>query len=311
MIISFKHRNSFVSITVAICFLIIAGLLPALAQGDSTTLNAKRLAIVSGAGAAVYVGGMAGLYSLWYADYPQSDFHFFNDNNEWLQMDKMGHTFSAYYIGKLGHQSLTWSGLNNKKATWYAAGYSLLFMTTIEVFDGFSEEWGFSKGDFIANVSGAGLFTAQQLIWQEQRIGLRFSYHATSYPQYRPDVLGSTPVERLFKDYNGQTYWLSANIHAFLNNESKFPKWLNFAVGYGADGMTGGTSNPDSANGLAIPSFERSRQFYLSPDIDLSKIKTRSKFFNSVFGFVGFLKVPLPTVEFNQKGKVNFYWFYF
>src|SRR6476620_6964690 len=41
------------------------------------------------AGTALFV-----LNELWYADYPRSDFHFVNDNAEWLQMDKAGHAFS-------------------------------------------------------------------------------------------------------------------------------------------------------------------------------------------------------------------------
>ena len=163
----------------------------------------------------------------------------------------------------------------------------------------------------VANISGTALMTAQQLLWKEQRIELRFSYHATSYAQLRPDVLGETPAQRLFKDYNGQTYWMSGNIHSFLRKDSGFPKWLNIAVGYGADGMTGGTSNPDSINGLPAPYYERTRQFYIAPDINLAKIKTRSRLVNSIFGFIGFIKVPMPTVEFGSNGKVKFYPFYF
>jgi hypothetical protein len=33
-------------------------------------------------------------------DYPI--FHFINDNAEWLQMDKAGHIYSSYHLGRLG-----------------------------------------------------------------------------------------------------------------------------------------------------------------------------------------------------------------
>jgi hypothetical protein len=33
---------------------------------------------------------------------PRSDFHFINDNAEWLQMDKAGHIYSSYHLGRLG-----------------------------------------------------------------------------------------------------------------------------------------------------------------------------------------------------------------
>ena len=59
----------------------------------SDTLNIKRrnTIIISEA----TIGGLTllGLNELWYADYQRSKFHTINDNNEWLQMDKLGHTF--------------------------------------------------------------------------------------------------------------------------------------------------------------------------------------------------------------------------
>jgi hypothetical protein len=62
--------------------------------------------------------------------------------------------------------------------------------------------------------------------------------------QYRQtNVLGSSLAEQMLKDYNGQTYWLSVNLHSFYKN----PKWLNLAIGYGANGML--TGNGEN-NGL-------------------------------------------------------------
>ncbi len=51
---------------------------------------------------------MVGLYSAWYSNYPQTNFHFFNDNNEWKQVDKVGHAYSAYIesYGKYGNVAL-------------------------------------------------------------------------------------------------------------------------------------------------------------------------------------------------------------
>jgi hypothetical protein len=59
--------------------------------------------------------------------------------------------------------------------------------------------------DIIANASGTALF----VLWKEQRITPKFSFHTTQYAQYRPNVLGSSLAEQMLKDYNGQTYWLS------------------------------------------------------------------------------------------------------
>jgi hypothetical protein len=46
-----------------------------------------------------------------------------------------------------------------------------------------------------------------------KRITPKFSFHTTQYAQYRPNVLGSSLAEQILKDYNGQTYWLSVNLH--------------------------------------------------------------------------------------------------
>ena len=276
----------------------------------SDTLNKKRLTLVTATGATLYAGSMIGLYSLWYKDYPQSSFHFFNDNNEWLQMDKAGHVTTSYYIGLIGYSTLRWSGVPEKKATWYGGLTGLVYLTTVEVMDGFSEQWGFSPGDMAANTLGTALFISQQLAWHEQKFVLKYSFHGSPYAQYNPDQLGSTLPQRMLKDYNGQTYWISANISSLGLQHTRFPKWLNIAAGYGAEGMTGATSNPTEINGVPVPYSERYRQFYIAPDIDLSRIPVKSKTLKLILNTIGFIKIPLPTLEFNKNG-VKFHPLYF
>ena len=272
-------------------------------SGSTDTINMKRLTPVIITGAVIYAGSMTGLYQIWYKNYPQSKFHFFNDNNEWLQMDKMGHFTTTYYISKFSYNTLRWTGLSEKKSVLFGGGMGIVYLTVVEILDGFSAEWGFSPGDMTANVSGASLFVGQQLLWKEQRIQLKWSFHQSQYAKYRPDLMGSSLKNQWIKDYNGQTYWLSANIKSFLSKQSKFPAWLNLAVGYGAEGMTGASVNSSGYNGNSIPVFQRYRQFYLSGDIDLSRIKTRSKTLHLILNAVSFIKIPFPTLEFSQ-GKI-------
>ena len=105
------------------------------------------------------------------------------------------------------------------------------------------------------------------------------------------------------KDYNGQTYWLSINLASFMKKETNFPSWLNVAVGYGATGMTGGSFNPPyiDENGNQLY-FDRYRQYYISLDADLSRIRTNSKFLKALFKTIGFIKIPAPALEFNKNG---------
>jgi len=282
---------------------------------DSTFVSEKeppkyRLALVSIGLPSLYAVSMTGLYSLWYSGYPQSGFHFINDNKEWLQMDKCGHLTSSYYIGKVGYESFRWAGLSEKKAVWYGGLTGLIYLTSVEVFDGLSAEWGYSKGDQLANTAGAVLFIGQQLVWKQQIVVMKWSDHGSPYAKYNPEQMGTSIPQRMLKDYNGQTYWLSANICSLGLQHTKFPKWINFAVGYGAEGMTGANFNPTQVNSKPIPSFERYRQFYISPDIELGRIPVKSKTLKLVLNALGFLKFPMPALEFNKKG-VQFHPLYF
>jgi hypothetical protein len=271
----------------------------------------KRLIGVSVTAGALYAGSMTGLYYLWYADYPQSSFHCINDCNEWLHMDKLGHITSSYWIGRIGYESLRWSGVERKKAIWYGGTWGLIFLTTVEIFDGFSEEWGASGCDMAANFLGTGIFIGQQLFLDDQPFTLKSSFHRTEYAEYRPDLLGENLIQQMLKDYNGQTCWLSANIAYWLPESSKFPKWLDVSFGYGAEGMLGAKSNPPEYNGKPLPDYERYSQYFISLDVDLTKIRTNNETIRLLLNIIGFLKFPLPAVEFNRIDKVKWHWIYY
>ena len=273
----------------------------------SDTLNTGRRNALVITEASVIGLSLVGLNQLWYADYEKSKLHTLNDNDEWLQMDKFGHVFSSYQVGRAGAELLHWSGVGKKDQLLYGATLGFGFLTVVEVFDGYSKEWGFSWGDMISNAAGTGLYIGQELLWKEQRITLKYSFHQTKYASQRPDKLGEGLLEEILKDYNGQTYWLSANVRSFLKNE-KIPKWLNVAFGYGAEGMLTGNNETED---LSFLNSNRKRQYYLSLDIDLSRIKTDSHFLKSVFSVLNVIKVPFPTLEFNDKNGIKFHAIYF
>ena len=271
----------------------------------SDTLHKPRRNALIISETAIASGSLLALDKLWYSEYPRSRFQLTNDNKQWKQMDKMGHLMTSYYVGKVGIELLNWSGVSKKKQLIYGATAGFTFLTAVEILDGFSEEWGFSLGDIAANAAGTGLLVGQELLWKEQRIIVKYSFHQTKYSKIRPELLGENFMEQSIKDYNGQTYWLSANIWSF-SKESNFPKWINIALGYGAEGMLG-VSN--SLNNIVSP--KPFRQFYISLDVDLSKIKTQSKILQSVFSVINFIKIPAPTLEFRSKGGLKFHYLYF
>lgn len=271
----------------------------------SDTLNTSRKKAVIISETSLAGLSLIGLNQLWYKDYEKSNFHTLNDTNEWLQMDKLGHAFSSYQLTKLGSETLQWSGVDDKKSLLYGAALSMSYLITIEIFDGFSKEWGFSWSDIAANTLGTGLYVGQELLWDEQRLLMKYSFHQTKYANQRPDKLGENLLEQMLKDYNGQTYWLSANMRSFLKT-NKIPKWLNLAIGYGAHGMLTGDNEPNS---IDFPNQNRQRQFYLSLDIDLTKIKTQSHTLKTLFSLLNTIKIPMPTIEFNNKKRLFFIYY--
>lgn len=251
----------------------------------------------------LFIVTSVGLYYLWYKKFPKSRFHFINDSREWLQIDKIGHATTAYTLATMHHDLMRWSGVKPNTAILTGALSSLAYMSIIEVMDGFSRDWGFSKSDLLANISGAALFAAQQYGWGEQRIGLKVSASFSPYAKYNPKLLGKGWAARLMKDYNGQTYWLSLNPRSFMATNSSFPAWLNIAAGYGARGMIGARENPATINGQSIPAFKRIRQYYLAADADLFRIKSVAPLNTSLY-LLKFLKTPGPAIEYNSAKKI-------
>jgi uncharacterized protein YfiM (DUF2279 family) len=239
----------------------------------------------------------------WYADYERSPMHTFDDSGEWLQMDKAGHFFSAYTLGSWGHALMQRCGARPVAARWVGGSLGLFFLTGVELLDGTSAGWGFSWSDMAANAIGTGLFIGQDALWGEQRIVAKFSVHLTPYAEQSPDLLGSGTMERFLKDYNGQTIWLSTNLDRFMPRTG-LPKWLSVSVGYGAEGMV--SAFPPEEGGGA-----RFRQFYLAPDIDLARIKVRSRAWRTALFVLGSIKFPLPALEFTSTGQVNAHWVVF
>lgn len=271
---------------------------------DSIQTNKKRLNTVLIGTGVVYGASLYALSEAWYKK-QRSSFHFFNDNAQWNQVDKVGHMYSAYQLSRVGKGLFMWTNMPEKKAALWGSVMSQAFMIPIEIFDGFSEDYGFSWGDIGANLLGTSIFLSQELGWKEQRIKIKYSFHRTEYANLRPEILGDGFFEELLKDYNGQTYWLSFDLYALANKNSKIPSWLNIALGYGAEGMVYARESENNENG-----YESYRQYFVSIDFDLSHIKTRSKFLNSLLFVIDMVKIPAPALEFNKKG-INYHWFYF
>ena len=276
------------------------------APGPGTGIHTGRLVGVVVGTAVVYALTSYLLGKTWYTK--RVPFHAFNDNGEWLQMDKVGHATTAYAISRGEYELFRWSGVPDRTAVLTGGIIALLYQSTIEVFDGYSEGWGFSKGDMAANAAGIALFMGQQYGFGEQKASLRYGFSSSRYARYRPELLGGTRNAQMLKDYNGQQYWLSVNLSSVLPVGPSFPRWLNLDLGYSGSGMTGGHTNPPlyGADGRPVV-FRRIRQFYLSPDADFARLVPAGSTGRMLLGATQFLKLPAPSLEFNPRDGLRWH----
>jgi len=275
---------------------------------DSSAMHRQRLAAFIGSSTVIYTGAMVGLNTLWYKDYPRSSFHFINDNRQWMQIDKGGHFFSSYYLSILGIQGLRWAGIDQKKATYWGGLFGFICMTPIEILDGFSDNWGASWGDLILNTSGSVFAIGQFLLWNEQRFLFKLSYFPSIYAPMRPDEFGTNLPSKLFKDYNGHTFWMSIPFNTILPGKNFMPDWLCISFGYGADEVLGGTKRTTP---IEFMEYNPYRQFYISFDINTLNIKTKSRALKYLLIATSLIKFPAPAIEFNGSKNTRFHLLYF
>ncbi len=276
-------------------------------QADSLTLTNKpdtaqierpNYALLRGifaAQSALYLGTIYGLSKSWYKQ-PLTHFTIEDDTREWLQMDKVGHVYTSYQIARHTAALYKKTGISKRQMLIYGAISGVIFQTPIEILDGFSPDYGFSPGDMVANLAGSVLYLGQVALWDEVRIHPKYSFHTTPLSKVRPELLGSSLTESWLKDYNGQTYWLSASPRSFFP-ESKWPEWLCFSVGYGIQDMV--SAEPRKSIEMGYRPY---RQYYLSLDIDLTKIKSKRKFVRTIGFLVNSVKIPAPALQFSRNG---------
>ena len=277
---------------------------------DSGNLEKNTLVKAMAFTCTYYATSIYVMNNTWYKEKEKVPFHFYNDNAGFLQVDKFGHMFGAYVYSYLGYFGLLQLGANRKEALLFGSTLGFVLQFPIEIMDGIHQGYGFSWGDVVANTMGSALVFGQELLFREQLITYKFSYSESKYGQNANGYFGETAMNRLLKDYNGHTYWLSVPVNKMIFKNS-LPPWLNFAVGYGANGMYGEFENITSYNGVEIPETVRYRQYLFSLDIDWTRINTNSWFLQLLFKGLTFVKLPFPAFEYNSQGRLKGYWIYF
>jgi hypothetical protein len=279
----------------------------------ATTPHTGRIRFLASILTAIWLFVLWGLSTMWYGSSSDAGFHWYNDNGEWLQVDKVGHFFTTFQEARLIMIMWVWTGISRMKASWIGAVGGFLYQTPIELLDGFQDAYGASWGDLTANTLGAVFFYLQVRFWSKLRIVPKFSVSAHEIAGLRPGLFGANFFQQILKDYNGQTYWLTFHI------QDKFPKlplpaWLCLSIGYSGEGMIGGHDNTfRDAEGVVLDytDIPRYRQWFLSIDIDWDKVPRPTGWLKSSIDIVSLVKLPAPALEWSHEEGFRWHWIYF
>lgn len=266
-----------------------------------TQIKPLQTAIIGGVFATTVVALHINQENAWWKGQRRS-FHFVEDWQSALQVDKLGHSFGSYLMSYGTSESLMASGFNWDDATIYGAIIGLCYQTYVETEDGFASSWGFSPSDWYADAFGSMFFLAQHYVPALQNITPKW--------QFAPSEWTGKPIinrpRTFIDDYNSSTFWWSLNVYDILPKSAKkyWVPWLNVALGYGGDAIdavTDPTQPPDQLG---------QRRYIVGLDLNLVRILPEGGYFWNWFRqTLNYIKLPTPALEFSKAGT-KFYFFY-
>lgn len=216
---------------------------------------------------ALIIGGVGGVLAYgsrnWWNDGFTGDFRTVNEG--WFGQDtyaggadKLGHAYSTYAGTRLLRHAFEWAGNDKDNAIILSAATVLGTLTAVEILDGYSKRWKFSKEDVVMNVLGTGL----GLLFEKNKqlddlIDLRLQY----WPSRDARRLNQeSPVS----DYSGQTYLMVVKASGVPQLRShSVMRYLELAVGYGSRGY-------EPNEGTPFP--DRHRNLYFGISLNISEI---------------------------------------
>lgn len=249
-------------------------------------INYKRLGIISG----ITLGSVALLHyyqmNAWWKDQRRS-FHFQNDWEYALWIDKLGHFWGAYAIQHLFSSSLNWANIDYTKSIWYGSILATLYQFYVEFEDGFAGDWGFSPGDALFDFLGATYPLAQYYFPTLKNFNLKYSYYPSK--QFREGIRTGKNMKTIIDDYEGQSFYLSVRVNNLLPEklEKFWPDFLCLAIGY----------NMRNWNGYGVAD----KNFYLALDYDTEQIPIYGDFAQFIKNTLNLIHFPAPGIKYSNK----------
>lgn len=245
---------------------------------DTSEINYYKLSLIGGATLGGFIYGQAFQKNLWWKG-DKSPFHF-NWKEDWtyaLGSDKFGHFYFPMLATNMYADAFVWSGINKERSLLYGGITALTYQSFTEIKDGFSKQWGFSWGDFSANVFGSAYPLLQYKYPQLKNFNMKISFFPSEHFKN-----GSNKV--IFDDYESTYHWLSISIANYLPEEVRkyYPAFLNVAIGHSVKGFD---------------TNSRHREIYLALDLNTDELPGNSSFIKFMKKYLNFYHFPMPAVK--------------
>lgn len=217
----------------------------------------------------------------WWDD-ERSHFHFENDFDYALNLDKFGHFAAGVMLGECFYEGYRWAGTSEFQAYLFAGLSAMMTHVAIDVKDGYSPEWGFSIFDVLSGTLGGFLPMAERYIPVFKYVDLKWSYWINTKAYYDQSETGI-----FTDDYVNQTFWASFKPYRLLPNAARqyYPSWLAVAAGLSIDEKVF-TKEPHPR-----------REVYIALDYDLEAFRPQSRMARQVIKFLNYFKLPAPAVQ--------------
>ena len=223
----------------------------------------------------------------WWGD-DERGFHFENDFDYALNLDKFGHFAAGVVIGETFYEGYRWAGASEFQSYLFAGLTALATHIAIDIKDGFAPSWGFSFVDVLSGGLGGFLPMAERYVPLFKYIDLKWSYWINTTIYY--DKEGHTAGGGVFTDdYVNQTFWLSVKPYRLLPEAARkyYPSWLAIAVGLSIDEKVF----------MKKPHPEPHREVYIAFDYDLEAFRPQSRLARTIVKALNYFKLPAPTIQ--------------
>lgn len=225
----------------------------------------------------------------WWGD-EGSSFHFENDFEYALNLDKLGHFAAGVALGESFYEGYRWAGTSEFQAYLFAGLSAMLTHVAIDVKDGFSPEWGFSVFDVVSGTLGGFLPMAERYVPFFKYVDLKWSYWINTKAYYRQSDTGI-----FTDDYCNQTFWASFKPYRMIPSAWRkyYPSWLAIAAGLSID------------EGVFTHASDPKREVYIALDYDLESFRPQSRLARQAIKWLNYFKFPAPTIQVYPE----FHWF--